>query len=342
MTLPALSKTWRFATNINVPNAGSTTDNGRAILLKVIQLLLGTTGSWTDSNGDAAAALADVTVVGSSNGLTSNMSGTNLVTLVGDLISNSPGSSHSWVVLHLPGLGALFHLKLSFGTSSSNYATMSVSCSHSGFGAANGGTDGSHLVDPTALNEVTILNSQQWGGGNSSADTRVHAMRSTDGQCTRILLCRNNRVCGYFQFDKAGDVETGWTTPFVCWVTGDSAAAPSSNVLTVSSAISNANQKGFGASAMSISATTEMLGSTCILDALTAVNAFSGNYPLFGLGYASVTGGNVGRSGFAQDLWGGLSSLATLNGYPDTGDTNQFVQFGCYVFPWNKTTALGA
>jgi hypothetical protein len=55
------------------------------------------------------------------------------------------------------------------------------------------------------------------------------------------------------------------------------------------------------------------------------------------LGMVSVTAAHRGRHGTFFDLWAGLDNLADGDTYPNDA-SNQFVQIGPLIYPWNGST----
>jgi len=60
-------------------------------------------------------------------------------------------------------------------------------------------------------------------------------------------------------------------------------------------------------------------------------------WPIMPIGLLSTTGMHRGRKGALYDIWWGSTAAGSGNTYPEDG-SNQFVQFGHLIFPWNGST----
>lgn len=70
-----------------------------------------------------------------------------------------------------------------------------------------------------------------------------------------------------------------------------------------------------------------------------AANDFTGEWPMFPLGYFGVTSGARGRLGTATDLWLGNDGVGNCSAYPN--DTSyQFAQYGNLILPWDGTVPV--
>jgi hypothetical protein len=240
------------------------------------------------------------------------------------------GSAHSWIVLKQTGIAANFQLLISCEGSSANGTLLTVVVSpNAGF------TGGTTTARPTAVDEVVHLNNTTTFGGQSTAQGFViHAMQSTDGQCTRIGLLINGIAFHWILIDKPGNPVTGWTNPYV--LTWFSIGAITEQVTLATLNTNNTHTKGYGTAIMSLYYTTEGAGSSPLATRLTMPNDLSGEWAITPIGLHSETASNRGRHGTLQDLWFGLAVLRT-GSYFLNGASKDFVVFGDLVLPWNNT-----
>jgi hypothetical protein len=196
MPAPAKSKVWQF--NVNSAQYGATlADTMKAVMFKIKSSLIGfSTLPWS--------------VVGSSNSSTSGMDGTDRWSTAANLVWNTGGSAHSWIVLKQAGLNTNFSICIDLSNASTYLATVVVSPVN-GFGTANGGTNGSTTARPTATDEIVSLNNANWAFGATNSLCQVHCMQSTDGKCTRVILCTGGYHTALWMFDAVNNAVPGWT-----------------------------------------------------------------------------------------------------------------------------------
>lgn len=315
MALPTLVKTWQYNVNQTIAAAGTALDDNRKLLKAIKDSLLGFgSGAWTTSY--------------SCNGITAGTPGDGVDrwTTEADIVWALPGA-HSWYVLKQTNIDANFEVLLE--CKSSSQALTIVMTSTATF------TGGTTTSRPTATNEVYIKNNGYWGGAPSDVQQRLHVMMSTDGQCTRIIMCDTNSPKAFWLFDKVSSPVANWATPAVGFAYGVSnLGGPAMLSLII---YQSANFKAFGNSAMDLYLTCEGKASAPLFSSLTVPNDLSADYPLFATALVSETAGNKGRHGRMVDLYYGLSNLSNGDTYPGDG-SNQFAQFGCLVLPWNGST----
>jgi hypothetical protein len=339
MALPNLARVWQFQVNNVVASDANNTTQNRALMLALKQALIGA-GSWTDGDGFGLGGSPNGwTVVGSSDGSASSMDGTDRWLSGSNLVWASAGTAHSWIVLQSPtGLQLLIDLVNVTITS----ATFIVS--HTGFGTANGGTNGSSTTAPTALNSVTILSNTNWGGASTPAATVLHVQHSTTigGIAgTRAFMCRNGQaVSSLILENPVAEAVSGWAGQYYALAFGVLAAAPSGRLLSEANVADRTAAAGrsFGAGAFAIGAVTEGFPSGAGPDQLTAQNSFSGEFPLFPVRVASNVASNAGTHGLITDLWRGLRIQATGTTFPATPSaTREFAVMDAFIIAWNKS-----
>ncbi len=325
MSLPTPEKTWQISHVSNSLSGVQATDMND-LFLKV-------------KNAAKAFGTAPLTVVGSSDGSTANMSGTDLLTGQPAMVHAGAGSPHSWIVLAHAGIAAGAQVCYDFNDSDARY--MSIVVSPTGFAG------GSTTARPTAADETVILNDDMWCGRLGTGDgtggqVRAHVMLSTDGQCFRVLLANDGGVGGFLLVDKPAFPVTGWTNPMISFFRGIGSSTNnrdsdmSANLWGRNEVIKARGPMG----AMPMFGTFE--GSTntftIIADRLALPNEISGEYPLQRVGlWHDDTAGQRGRHGFIFDLWFSLSTLLSGDTFP-SDSSKQFVAFGSAVVVGDGTS----
>lgn len=323
MSLPTLEKTWQVS-HVSNSLLGTETLDTNDLFLKF-----------------KAAAKAfgsnPLTVVGSSDSSTANMSGTDLLVVDGDMVHDSPGSPHSWVVLALDQIAA--GAQVCFDFNSTDTIRQDIIVSATGF---SGGTTSAR---PTAADEIVVWSNNAWtgmfgSGDGSGGQIRAHIMLSDDGECFRVILANNGIVGGFLLIDKPANPATGWATPMVTVMKGTGRLNNTSDsVLTVADWYNSDVFQARGPSAiMPMFATFESPGNFfTVATKLNAANEISGEYLLMRVGmWHSATVGQRGRHGFIHDLW--FTNQVLQNGDTMPSDASkQFVVFGDGVFPGDGT-----
>lgn len=317
MALPTITKTWQYSRNNTVAAQGTFTATNKRLLRSVIS-------TWFSfgSNPPTCRYSCNSVTAGTAG------DGVNRWSTDGDIVGNSPGSAHSWMVLQIGGIASSFQVVFDCVASTAQLLTIAISPS-AGF------TGGTTTARPTATDEMVVVSSSSWGGVGSDAQIRYSWAQSTDGQCNRLILGSAGVTTGIWLFEKPANPTSGWSNPHVVLInTG------SSNTVSSLNTVSRAR---IG----TVNSTIQLLseGSTSgmgVADATwgNVANDVDGTWPIFPVSFASVTAGSKGRHGTFQDLWVGSSAVATADGYPNDG-TNSLVHVGNLVLPWGgDSTAL--
>ena len=314
---PSLVKSWQF--NVN-------------------QLLRATGTPGTNSQNLMFALYTSLTTFGSNpwTVVSSNAFGS-----AGALTWATNGNAHSWVILKQTGIASNFQVLISLN-SASNW-NISV-----WFSPSVGFTGGTSTNDPTLPTDVVqVINSNAWGVNTSDAQYRLHALESTDGAVTRVLICSYGGstvggICtGFLNLEVPQTPVTGWTTPaHVLWLGSSSLVQQTTQGLLYQAA----NGFGRAASNFTVFWTGENFNGTLVGAAYSAPNDLNGEWVLHPIGLFSNTVGRKGRHGALFDIWWGTwntSFAAFTNGAPFNGATAySFAQFGAIVIPWNGTVPL--
>lgn len=333
MALPAVVRTWQYAVNQSFPALGSATADARALLRAIKNQLIGAGGAtWTDSAGNTITPTGAWSVVGSSNSSAAGMDAVDRWAADSNLVNAAGASAHSWIVLQQTGLSATFQLLIDLNGGAPE--SISVKVSHTAF------TGGSTTAAPTSANSVSLITTTSWGGSVGDFASRLHVMRSADGASTRVLIARNNQLVALWMFGTASNPDPGWAQPYLAFLVGSSANAPSSATPSATSLTGTANIGTFGTSGFFMFFSSEGIGAGPAYQQLTGASSFSGALPMFPIRVLSTTGGQAGPLGTVVDLWLGLANNPTPTTYPDTGTLKQFVQAGPLIFSWNRSTPL--
>lgn len=372
MALPSLYKTWRFCPNVQFTTAGSQQSDCQNVMYWIYQLLaLPGTISWKDINGAVATAPPAWTVPRSSNSVTAANSDLWAAGGVPAVVHADGSQAHSWVVLKNTAIGSNFQLCLDYcgaGGGASNYNKMYVGTEGTnpatvGYGGLyasqlGGYTGGTNTDRPFVVGEVQLFNRRlgatftKWVGSTTPQNMVVHAMRSTDGLCNRIIYYMGGVCIGYLFLDVPQYPATGsyiWNNqniPWVGgWVTSQDYTTPATSALLTGTASTVAwiyvqnSMSIVGAAAISsiyfttpaFAQDTPTLGSSTVTNNL--LNPFSGKYSMAPVGLTTVSGGNTGFIGMLPDIWAVPPTLADGDCFPASG-TRQFAVFGDFAFPW--------
>ncbi len=329
MALPTVTKSWQFA--VNQSFSDGTLATTRTMIRAIKNQLIGAGGlTWTDSTGTTTTPTGNWTVIGSSNGVTAGIDAVDRWAADGDLLFNTAGSAHSWIILQQTGISATFQMLIALDNTSFYNATISVS--HTAY------SGGSATANPTSANAVTLASGANWGPSSSAATTRVHVMRTTDGSCNRIIFHRNGWVAGMLLVDALGNVQTGLAQSYIALGLGTSTAAPGSNTPTATVLSTTAAWNGFYTTPLVAFAGSLSSGNgpACML--LGGASAFNSDAGIFGIFMNCQTAGQRGPMGALVDGWFGLSQNSNVTTHPDTGTLKQFCQHGLFVTPWNRST----
>lgn len=352
MPVPTLDKIWQFSLNNRVFAANTNrtgggddfADDQRALFYGIKEALKAfVSGDWV--------------VEGSSDSSNSNMTGTDEIgaPTQAEMRNGQKGSSnpHSWLVMSNANLGGngLHVLWNHEGYNNNNGAAFDVYISEVGFGTANGGTDGSNTVRPTATDEELILDGNtvgiggMWGSGSDTPSARdyvFHAMMSDDGECTRVFIYHNNSPLGCWIMDTVKNPVTGYTEAHVVAFSqisdSNSARTPVYAMYNEGTARVHGIRTGIGM--VDIHLTTELFNNNPIgqqSNLTRTPNQVNSEFIASAIGVASETSGFIGRHGQLFDIWWGPEEMKEGSMYPGD-DTRQLVQFGDLIVPWDGST----
>jgi hypothetical protein len=364
MPLPTLDKTYEFDLNNQVLGVGSGgqtdgTPERKELLFNIVASLIGG-GPWT----------VPWTVVASSDSVTSGFDGpgTNRWASSANVIWSQDGA-RSWIVIANTGLGISLCIECSCLTNTEG-GGIRVFASKVGFGAANGGTDGSTTVRPTATDNAELRNRFNnsdgcWSGAadNAARAYRWHIVASDDGEVWNVCIYHNAYLVGFWRWAVPKNPPVGWNSPAVLQMLGGNSDAEHADTDTRAGISSDGHitcldgtrrgtRAGQQISGQNDSQRTPVFpyswgvssgGFVMCKNSNAAVHPITGNplmYPIWWWTRATAMG--RGRLGSAYDLW--LKTL-TVGGavgdtYPSNPATPQFFVAGeNYIIPWNGVTA---
>lgn len=352
MAVPSLEKTWQFTGgNVVVASGNSLTDN-RTVLLGMVNALLGFASSpWT------CIASAGGTTPG---GVVAGFDGVNRWTGITQLTYTTTSGNHSWIVLQQSGINAKTQvcidlLSLNASNASTGLQLRMWMSPVLGFGVANGGTDGTAALRPTALDEFPLhdnASNRNWLSGgttttNVSRNYVWYAMQSTDGQCTRFfsripaaLTSGSSPVNGglttFVLFDKPKDPVAGWTNPAigVCAANIFTTPTPLDRRLNNEALIGGRSPAGN----MSMYLTVPDMGGARSYERIPQ-NDITGLPEMYPCGLASNTPGSYGSHGSLFDIyWIGDKHLDG-DIFSDSG-TPRFMALTPFAVPTNTATPV--
>jgi len=285
MTLPTVTKTWIFNVNNAQAAQGSVQLCNQVLMLALVNALIAS-GKWAvyySCNSTAAGTPGD---------------GVNRWAGAANLVWNSAGSAHSWMVLKNTSLAAgNYQLLLDLFDPSNFYLTARYS-NNAGF------TGGSTTAAPTATDQASLVVGAGWGQLTVNAALRWSVEVSTDGQCTRVICASQGVARSLWLIEQLGSPETGITYPTAGYIAAAAGAVTPGLTTWVCNPV------------VGVSTATSLVGYESQLTNLTSPSSFSGNWPMC---QCSIDGNAVnmyGRIGLLQDLWIGTTSAASGDSYP--------------------------
>jgi hypothetical protein len=252
------------------------------------------------------------------------------------------GTAHSWIVLEQTGIGTNFQIL--FACSNANSYELNF-----WFSPSVGFSGGTTTADPTATDSVQLYGTNFAWGVQSSANIqyKIHVMMSTDGACTRMLICQyggtnTGPICtGYLSVEAPKNPVSGWTPSpaHVMWLGSNG----TTQQLTYGNLYNAFNGYARATSNFTLEWTGENQNGTLLVSDLSAPNDLNGEWLMQPIGLYSNTVGSKGRHGELFDIWWGVGNSAYTpfafgQGY-NNASTWGFVQIGAVIFPWNNVVA---
>lgn len=329
MALPICEKTWAFSVNNVCGSFISGATDAKTFLLTLKDRLVSL--GWV--------------VVASSDGVTSGFDGVDRWTNIAK-IPLSSGGAKGWMVLGNSALATNCQFLIGGDDPVGNLSSVSFDVSVTGFGVANGGTNGSTTAIPTSAAAGLISQLDTRVQGDIGFSNTLHVAVSADRECTRILWTNSavysiNTYAGFILIDKVKNPVSEWTVPVVCLSQGIGAATAMTPLVW-----SNTGRfaSKIGGTALDLRATCEASNniSTPLTTYLIATDDASSDWPMLPMSLCCITAGHRNwRKGQIYDLWWGSNNVASGDTYPASGSTRQFVQIQQLILPWNGLVTPG-
>lgn len=344
MALPTLQKAWQFNVN-NVVHAIAN------LSFQVSENDKDTDAMFWLKDGLVSWALAPWTVAGSCNSVLVGMDGVDRWSGIGDVIWNTAGSAHSWIVLNAPTGPAQLCIDLGFNATRIAFLVFSPEGLFTG---------GSTTNRPTAPDEVGTA-SEEWLDGAYWTPHMVttHLLQTLDGKTTFFAVCRGGSCQGGFLHFQVSNIEPNWETDsegreapygFVFCDAGASGEAFDYYMLTdnpplpTMQSYSKVAYTGDAGDTFKYNFCAEgsRLG-TGDVDAVgrkwAGKNNISQRWPMAAMTMVSVESGALGVKGRVPDIYFGATAKATGTHYEEDpfNPTYRWVQFGDIIVPWNGT-----
>jgi hypothetical protein len=321
MPAPTKDKTWQFTINFGPILNATSLLTSQATLYQVKAAMIGfASNPWT--------------VSGSSNSSTSGMDATDRWVTSANLVWAA--GAHSWIVLRQAGIATKFEVCFDLNSGSDTLMTVVVSPA-AGFGTANGGTNGTTSARPTATDETVVRNTTDWMTGGSHLLHWVHVMQSSDGQCTRVLLCTSNAPHTLMIFDRVKNPVSGWTGTTAFFGLGCLGTA--GNHITYAQYLDAKTNINFRHS--STNGQFYLVTPGYISAAIGRANQglvphdITREWPLTPMTLYSDSTSLRGLWGTVYDLYWGSTSQNSMTSYEASGVSHSWAQFGEMVFPWD-------
>lgn len=346
--------TWVFSANIAV--TGPTDDLMRAEMLYQLGIRLTGGGVWTDSEGAAASGPTGWAVDSSCSSFTAGVAGDGVDYWTGQtrVVWATSGTAHAWKVL--------VHADF-FGPSQPLYVLLD--CSEAAASTANGTlgiflaedpfTGGTLTNRPTSISEAEVLpqdgtvatNASGWQGFDGATTTAkiFHISMTTDATKWRVKICDGGVTEAVWDFFRVEDAPTGWSRPVLMAVMSEDTQSETHTWPNAwNQAVWGGRYHGFDTTLGAFTAIAEMPGSGTgeVPHTDEPGNSFDGGImpaPIPLIAQGTVTG----HIAVIPDCWWGSNVNGTGDhAEDDLGNLRQFAQFGDFVYPWNRSTALVA
>ena len=358
MAAPAHAQTWQFRGNQKIsPNSVLLTQT-RPFMYAIKESMVGG-GTWTDKTGSTVASAGNWTVTSSCNGPNgtgggpANSFGNNdnvdhWLSVV-DLTWGAAAANHSWCVLQQTGIAAKFQVCIDLNVAAGGeYFCTIVYSPAAGFGAANGGADGTATARPTATDEKVLITANVYGAPSAvSTGSYIHVMKTSDGKCFRIFVTRDNRLMGMWFFEVPDNwMAGGWTNPSVAYANGTNNSGAGAGEIPLYTQFEGASNIWARTGANQFSMYGVCMGDPqgTARSYLTYSFALDNSLPFIPIGlYSNTVVGTRGYNGVIKDcFWSWSPVTQTGFSFPQStapGDVNarQWMQFGPFVVPWDKS-----
>lgn len=321
MALPVLEKTYTFSVNELHGGVDPQTDHEEMLFAIKDRFTSYANSPWTvhSSSNASSAGISDYWASAAD-------------------VNWSYTGAHGWIVLTMPNGGqVLLDCQGNFGNDGRQ---ISVYYSPSGIFDASGATTS---TPPTAADQTTVFFNDFWFTNQGTAQSyRLHFIHSNDGQNSMVIGFHNNINKMFMGSLKVQDPVPGWDYPHVFHMVADVNNDHMTYAKLRAAQLFYSRTKTVAGMNFAGALTCEGFVSNAIGEEASAANAFSNDWPMSPIGFASNATGARGRHGRIADLWYGstaLNSGDTIEENP-VAPTRSFAQFGDLIVPWDGSVPL--
>lgn len=297
MAAPAFSKTYGYKFDQRI-TASTVANENKDTWLAIFAALKGTGLVNFDGSPYTGAVF---TCKGSSNGAGAGTNdNTDRLAARADIVHAASGTAHSWWRgrLGTSNLEVLFD----FNVVDANAASVLVLISTVGFGAANGGTDGTTTARPTAIDEVAIQSSATTAASvlyTTTGDRLINTQLASDGEIVRVFVRAGGAYRTALEICKAAaPLDASWTKQWFGCSRGGSAVFDTSSVsTTVWFGFKNGGGRFTGGVCV------PSLSGSPIMSTVAGASSFNLAYDTYPVFFVGTDAGSQGYRGVMPDAW---------------------------------------
>ena len=353
MPAPSVLNTWRFNVSQSISGANSSAYR-QALLLALVNSLLGS-GSWTDAAGVASSISTPWDVVTSSDSVVAGAG--NHWDSASDLVWAAEGNAHSWIVLRNPnffGVSNPLYMLINCNPASTINATLMVSFSRAGY------TGGSITARPTATDEHIVrpvagtVGTAGWQGDDNntaaSVACRLHVMMTDDGRKFKVAMTRASVCIAFWDLFDIDQDEAGWSEPYAFVIhSEDFTSGGETELITYANVYSDSTfgyyareQGGVGDFRLEFFV-PHTPGGAIVGNSImgSALNGFNGRWMPLPISMRGIAPAAVAPLVVVPDMWWARAAEGTGSPMRDPLlNENRYMQFGCYITPWNNSVIV--
>lgn len=335
MAAPSFAKTYGYRFDQRI-TASTVANENKDTWLAILAALKGTGLVNRDATPYTGAVF---TCKGSSNGTAAGTNdSTDRIAARADIVHAASGTAHSWWRGQLGTSG--LELLIDFNVVDANAASALVLISTVGFGAANGGVDGTTTARPTALDEVALSSSATAAVAllytGASGDRLVNVQIASDGEVVRVFVRSASQYRVAIDICKAAaPVDGAWTKPWF------GAARGVSNVYDANVASGNV-WYGFknGGGRFNGGLCIPSLAGSPITSTVAGTSSYNLAYDTYPIFFVGTEGGSLGYRGVMPDAWWIPNNLADGDTMPQLpAATRTHLVVGNFLIPNDGGTA---
>ena len=325
MTTPAITRDWDYTRNyggfMDWASVGNTNDNLHLYLINKLT-------AW-DPNGTGLAPK----ITSSCDSVTAhNNDDVNLITDTTKIVHSS-AAARSWWVYDFPGIG----LQLCFSMNVAASQSCTIVASPTGFGAANGGADGTTLARPTATVEFLLCSLTVWVPFTASGTgSTLNIWRSKDQEAVRIVIMSPSQNQGgmLLLLEKSSNPVPGWSNPAIAYHDYSLSGVAIRGNLYSSGTGAFFYESTIGAGRMELISMDP--------DLVLGANSINGEIACIPMIMGSASAGFQGPWGEIADWYWAATGVPTGYILRDSGHNPAFVCIDDMYFPWTGDTKLAS